>query len=199
MKIVALSGSQREKGFNNLLIEKFIEEYRGYCADVQLNVLQAGTLELAPCRVDCPQLCKQKAFQCVLKDDIQQVVSELRSADAVIIASPLYIKIPAAMNTLLERLVALAFSAETASLGPSIFDGTPCLLFAMAEYTDPKIILQHLQDVALVLKMEPIHLKSYPYLGVGGIGDIGQKPSTGPLAPFEQIKLMAKTLAKRGR
>ncbi len=197
MQVVTISGSQRKKGFTNRLVSLVLDEMEQLCPDMVTNMVQASSLRLNPCKVDCGQLCKKNHFCCTQDDDVMSVVEKLAGADAVILASPLYIKIPSAFNMLLERLVALCFSAETAATGSSVFDGKVCGLVAMAEYTDPQEILRHMHDVALVLKMEPVHLKTYPYLGVGGIGNLDEQKSMGPLKPFAQAKLLARALIER--
>jgi hypothetical protein len=55
------------------------------------------------------------------------------------------------------------------------------------------VILEYLHDFCLLLKMKPIELPSFSYLGVGGHGDLEKDEI---FHPFERARQLAEGLAK---
>ena len=62
---------------------------------------------------------------------------------------------------------------------------------AVAEHSTPQAILEHLHDFCLLLKMRPITLQSFPYLGVGGHGKLEKDEI---FSPFDRAKELAAEL-----
>ena len=67
----------------------------------------------------------------------------------------------------------------------------PCGLVAVAEYSNPHVLLEYLHDFCLLLKMQPVELHAFPYLGVGGHGDLDRDEI---FRPFERAKDLAEAL-----
>jgi multimeric flavodoxin WrbA len=94
-------------------------------------------------------------------------------ADALVIGSPLYFRgPPAKMQAFIERLISLSFfleSRDESAVSPVA--GKLCGLVGTAEYSNPHQILEYLVDFCTVLKMRPVLLDKFPYLGVAAQGD----------------------------
>ena len=74
--------------------------------------------------------------------------------------------------------------------------GKRCGLISVSEYSDPQFILEYLTGVCHLLAMEPIRLSRFPYLGVGGQGDVSDDPVFRPLrACHEMAERLASALA----
>lgn len=196
-KILCIIGSMKKDGNTGRLAKFVVEEARRLDAAISSEFLYASDLSVGPCKVVCSAFCAKTPHTCAVMDDVPMVLDKIRQADAVLLASPLYINIPATLNALLERLVQLAFAAETNGIPPDPgINGKPCALAAVAEYTDPSHVLEHLHRVALCLKMRPLLIQKYPYIGVGGQGRLEDHSV---LSPFERGKDLARRLAEELR
>lgn len=194
MKILCIIGSMKKDGNTNRLAKFIVEEAKRLNSHIATDFLYASELSINPCKVVCSAFCTKTPHTCAIKDDLSLVLDKIRQADAVLLASPLYINIPATLNTLLERLVQLAFMAETNGIHPDPgIKGKPCALVAVAEYTDPSQVLEHLHRVALCLKMRPLLIQKYPYIGVSGQGKL---EDNSVLSPFERGKDLAHRLVE---
>jgi len=120
-------------------------------------------------------------------------------ADAVIFGAPQYFRgPPAGFHAMIERMISMAYYYETAGHAHdgSPLAGTPCGLVAVAEYSNPHAILEYLHDFCLLLKMRPIELPSFPYLGVGGHGDL---ETDEVFRPFKRAQELARGLLEAAR
>jgi multimeric flavodoxin WrbA len=120
-------------------------------------------------------------------------------AEALIIGAPLYFRAPPArFQALIERLISMFFFHETQGSGDdeSPLKGKPCGLIGVAEYSNPHQILEYLHDFCTVLKMSPVMLERFPYLGVAGQGDVRQDTI---FDPFERSKDLAGAIIKELR
>jgi len=118
----------------------------------------------------------------------------MKSADALVLGAPHYFRgPPAAFHTMIERMQSMAFFYEAAGhpFAGLPLVGTPCGLVAVAEYSNPHVVLEYLHDAAMLLKMRPVELPTFPYLGVGGHGDIGRDEI---FRPFDRAKALAAAL-----
>ena len=108
-RILGLNTSARRHGNTELLIRHVLRGAAGEGAETRL--LSAGELDLHPC-TGCMS-CVMRDRDCVLKDDLGQVLEALRWADAVVIGSPTYVLGVCAVARLLqERLLRLGMSRE---------------------------------------------------------------------------------------
>ncbi len=122
------------------------------------------------------------------------VLGRMKEADAIVIGTPHYFRgPPAGFHTMIERMQSMAFFYESAghSHEGSLLENKPCGLVAVAEYSNPNVILEYLHDFCLLLKMQPIELPSFPYLGVGGHGELERDEI---FEPFERSKELAAEL-----
>jgi multimeric flavodoxin WrbA len=85
MKVIAFNGSPRRGGNTELLL---LESIRGLKdSGIEATVYQLGALNLRPC-LNCGT-CDDTG-RCIIKDDMQTIHDDIRSADRIIVASPIF-------------------------------------------------------------------------------------------------------------
>ncbi|AKB55524.1 iron-sulfur protein [Methanosarcina sp. A14] len=103
MKILGISGSPR-KGKNcekMILTALEIAKERGF----ETDTVFISNMEIAPCKV-CGACVENDS--CVIEDDMEEVYEKMRSADGIIVASPVYMgNYPAQLKALFDRSVLL--------------------------------------------------------------------------------------------
>jgi multimeric flavodoxin WrbA len=85
MRVLAFNGSPRKGGNTEVLLTEALRGAKEQGAEVQLFTL--NTMTLRPCQ-GCGG-CDATAV-CVMKDDMQAVHREIRTADRIIVASPIF-------------------------------------------------------------------------------------------------------------
>lgn len=116
-KVVILKASPRKKGNSNALAAAFADEARKAGATVVQH--DVANMEIGGCRGCCG--CKKKGA-CVFDDDFGKVAEDLRDADGIVIASPVYwYTFPAQIKALIDRWFSLCvtgkdFSGKKAAL-----------------------------------------------------------------------------------
>src|SRR3990172_686201 len=85
MKVLAFNGSPRKGGNTELLLNEAIRGAREMRAEVKVYVL--NELDIGPC-----QHCGgcDDTGHCVILDDMQDVHNDIRAADRIILASPIF-------------------------------------------------------------------------------------------------------------
>lgn len=189
MKILAIVGSMRKNGQTNRVVSWVLDEISALVPEVQTDILFAADWAVQPCRVVCSEYCSTHPFRCSIRDDLAGIFERMAAADALLIGTPLYFRgPPAKMQALVERLVSVAFfleSRDETALSPVA--GKPCGLIGTAEYSNPHQILEYLADFCMVLKMRPVLLDRFPYLGVAGQGDAGCDESFYPIKRSREL------------
>lgn len=100
MKVIAIYGSARKKGFSSLAVDAAAEYFAGKGAEVKKYRLP--DMEIKQCR-GCFS-CKRKEG-CVLKDDMTELFQEIVSSDFVIFGSPIYcFDVSGSFKLMFERL-----------------------------------------------------------------------------------------------
>ncbi|MBU1913373.1 MAG: flavodoxin family protein [Candidatus Omnitrophica bacterium] len=85
MKILAISGSPRRDGNTEILLDKALDAAKNKGANIKKIVL--SELKFSPC-LECENIRKDGI--CIIKDDWQKIVSEIKKADGLILASPIF-------------------------------------------------------------------------------------------------------------
>lgn len=122
MKVIAFNGSPRTKKWNTItLLENALRGAASVGAEKEL--IQLYDLNYSGCIscFACKKLSRKKDGFCAVKDDLTLVLERVRSADALIIGTPIYFGTEsAATRALLERLLFpyLNYSKEMKSLFP---------------------------------------------------------------------------------
>ncbi|MDA8422084.1 MAG: flavodoxin family protein [Nitrospiraceae bacterium] len=85
MKVIAFNGSPRRGGNTEILLTEAIRGVKDQGSEV--TTYNLDTLALRPC-LNCGKC--DEAAQCVVQDDMQTILREIRSADRIIVASPIF-------------------------------------------------------------------------------------------------------------
>lgn len=175
MRVLGIIGSMRKNGHTSTLVNQVISDMRLIDPDLEADLVYIVDQTIHPCRVVCSNYCSNNPYQCSISDDGVEILHQMIAADVLVIGAPLYFRAPPArFQALIERLISIFFFKETQGSGDdeSPLGGKPCGLVAVAEYSNPHQILEYLHDFCTVLKMRPVMLDKFPYLGVAGQGDI---------------------------
>ncbi|MFX0091642.1 MAG: flavodoxin family protein [Candidatus Hodarchaeota archaeon] len=198
MQVLGIVGSMRKKKHTNTLVNQVINDMKLTDSNIVADIIYIADKTIHPCKVVCSNYCSKNSFQCSISDDATEILHLMMKADALIIGAPLYFRAPPArFQALIERLISIFFFNETQGEGSrdskSPLYGKPCGLIGVAEYSNPYQILEYLHDFCMVLKMKPVALEKFPYLGIAGQGDVNQDKI---FRPFERAKDLADTIVK---
>jgi len=195
MHVLAIVGSMRKARNTETLVRAVLSEMTGIDPAVTSEIVHISDLDCSPCRVLCHEAnCSAHPFRCSIDDDVMDVLARMMEADVVVLGAPQYFRgPPAGFHAMIERMQSMAFFYEAARHPheASPLADKPCGLVAVAEYTTPHAILEYLHDFTLLLKMRPVELPSFPYLGVGGHGELERDEI---FHPFERCQDLAKRL-----
>ena len=86
MKIVTLLGSPRTNGNSATIAQHFMQTAAGLGAEIQS--FELNRLTYRGCQA-C-YACKKGREECVLNDDLSEVLAAVQAADVVVLASPVY-------------------------------------------------------------------------------------------------------------
>ncbi len=191
MRILGIVGSMRKDSHTSTLVKQVISDIQSSRPDATAELLYIARQTVHPCRVVCSNYCSNNPYQCSISDDVTEILEQMAKADALIIGAPLYFRAPPAkFQALIERLISIFFFRETQGGGgdESPLAGKPCGLVSVAEYSNPHQILEYLHDFCTVLRMRPVLLDRFPYLGVAGQGDVSKDVV---FNPFQRSKELA--------
>lgn len=102
-KVLILSGSPRKGGNSDLLCDEFM---RGAIESGNtVEKIRVAEKNIGYCKA-C-YYCKDHNGQCVIKDDMQEVLQKIIEADVIVLASPVYFySVDAQLKALIDRTVA---------------------------------------------------------------------------------------------
>ena len=104
MKIIGICGSPRDKNTSYMLrtvLEATGEEY---------ELVNLKDKDIKPC--DACEGC-YRSYQCVIKDDMQEIYDKLSKADIIVLGSPTYFdNVTATMKAFIDRCLPLYLSEE---------------------------------------------------------------------------------------
>jgi len=104
-EVMALSGSlRRDKSSTSEILIPFLDGMKDAGASVTLHYVK--DLRISPCIGDF-HCWYTKPGHCRIKDDMQRLYPEIRKADILVLAIPVYIPLPGEMQNLLNRLCPL--------------------------------------------------------------------------------------------
>jgi multimeric flavodoxin WrbA len=99
-KVVAFIGSPRENGNTSAIVKEIVRGSQS--KEVEAKVYILNEMDIKPCQ-GC-FFC-QKKDGCAIKDDMQSVYEDIKTADAIVIGSPIYMyNVTAQTKLLLDRL-----------------------------------------------------------------------------------------------
>lgn len=128
-KIIVLSGSVRKGGNTELLVHSFFE---GAKQNNEVEIISVRDYQVKPC-TGCNFCRKNDGNQCCQKDDMEIIYEKLKTADILVIASPVYFYgISAQLKAVVDRfhspirktfpIKQLALLAVAADTLPEVFD-----------------------------------------------------------------------------
>lgn len=129
MKILVVSGSPRENGNTEIMVESFAKGARESGNTVMVKKL--SSLKVAPC-LDC-EYCFSHDGVCSQHDDMSEILEAVDQADMMVFASPIYwSNVSAQLKAVIDRLYARAkkgFHPTCSALlldsgSPGVYDGT---------------------------------------------------------------------------
>jgi len=178
MKLLGVVGSMRKEGNTYKMVKAALESAREQGAETE--VVHISDMNIEPCRA-CYDQCSKQPYICPLQDDLAAVLDRMKGADAIIIGSPLYFKVPSRLTALAERLVCLAYFHEMRGFtGPEPLEDKPIGFVVATGGGDPRPVFELLFNLALSLKMKPVIMKTFPYFGVAAVGGIEPKEGYDP-------------------
>lgn len=86
MKVVCLLGSPRINGNSSTMAHKFCETLKE--AGAEIKYIELNKLNYRGCQA-C-DACRKTHTQCILKDDLANVLEIAKEADVIVLASPIY-------------------------------------------------------------------------------------------------------------
>jgi multimeric flavodoxin WrbA len=99
MKAVCIAGSPRENGNTDTIVSAVLRGLEAH--GVQTSLIRLSGMNIGCCR-GCKACCQ--TGECVQKDDVKRIVSDMLAADLVIVASPSYWgDVTAQMKTFIDR------------------------------------------------------------------------------------------------
>ena len=138
MRVLGIMGSPRIKGNTDLLLDEALKGAQSQGAEVEKIIVDK--LKIAPCREYYGCL---RDGNCVIRDDMDDIYPKLLSADAIIVASPMFFYgLSSQLKALIDRCQALwakkyilkqdvsgpnrkgAFIAVGATRGKQLFGGS---------------------------------------------------------------------------
>jgi multimeric flavodoxin WrbA len=105
-KAVVINGSPRmERGYTAMIVKPFVEGMMD--AGSHVEVFYASRLKVKPCACGTMYCWNEIPGECCIKDKMELLYSELRQADILILATPVYIPLPGDMQNIVNRLCPL--------------------------------------------------------------------------------------------
>jgi len=196
MHILGIVGSMRKNRHTNFLVNGVVDNIKAAASDVTSEIIYSVDKQIEPCRVTCNKFCSENPYKCVTADGAAETIEAMIKADVVVIGTPLYFRsAPSKFYTLVEKIIAIFFNYQANGKAEveSPLKNKPCGLVGVAEYSNPHQMLEYLNDFCTLLNMNPVRISKFPYLGVGGQGDVTKDEI---FKPFERSKDLASALIK---
>lgn len=106
VRAVAINGSPRmEKGATARLLNAFAGGMNEGGFDVE--IIQASQYKIKPCNCGKLYCWNDEPGECCIEDDMQLIYPKLREAEILILATPVYIPLPGALQNVLNRMCPL--------------------------------------------------------------------------------------------
>jgi multimeric flavodoxin WrbA len=169
MKIVALLGSPRPQGNSSTLAQKFLDTARELGAEVQVYPL--NRMSFQGCQ-GCGA-CKTERENCILEDDLAPVLEDVKEADVLLLASPVYFgDISGQLKCFFDRTYSY-ITPEFATRVPGGKQALVVLVQANPEESQFNDIFPRYQRWLKFFGFDPVHLLRA--VGVKDLGDIEQQ------------------------
>jgi multimeric flavodoxin WrbA len=172
INVVAFSSTPRAKGNSAILADEILKGAAE--AGAATEKIRLHGLNIRPCAA-CNACSKSVAAPCIIKDDLQPLLVKMRSADAFVLASPIYFcAVNAQMKLFLDRWISLFSADNTAALRGKRM----ALAFAYGDkdpFTSGTInALRMFQDAAFALGLDLVGWVAVSCLNAG---EVRNKPA----------------------
>ncbi|MFA5260061.1 MAG: flavodoxin family protein [Candidatus Omnitrophota bacterium] len=105
--ILILNGSPKRIGNTTKLVEWFVEGALSNGGKVEINRVASLNFKSNGC-LSCRRCQSNKAYECVLDDDVRKVLKKMIKADTIVFATPLYFYGPSAqLKLIMDRMFSL--------------------------------------------------------------------------------------------
>lgn len=193
MKIFGICASHRKGGSSHRLLEEAMKGVKEADPKAETKIVEFARLKIGPCIAICPA-CGKEPFECVVKDDLQMVFNEMKSADGILIASPRYFIVPSKLQALIERLYCVNYITkyhDPTATHPLANKPIGFLTVSATGGYSTITLLQHLEEFVLWLNMKPIMTKTFPFRGV-----VAKDPAEKDSQALQRAKTLGQSIAK---
>jgi multimeric flavodoxin WrbA len=194
MKIVGICASHRKGGSSYRLLEEAMKGVKEVNPVAETKIIELATLKISHCMAICPEGCSRVTFECAVKDDLQTVFDEMKSADGILIASPRYFIVPSKLQALMERMYCVNYCTKydnPEAVHPLANKPIGFLTVSASGGYSTMPLLEHLEKFALWLNMRPIITKTFPFRGV-----VSTDPVEKDLKALQHARTLGQTLTK---
>ena len=103
---IAINGSPRkDKGNTALVLASFLEGMKD--AGVEAETIIVDNLDVKPCSCSTMRCWYGTPGECCIRDEMDSVYPRLRTADMLVLATPVYVPLPGRMQDFLNRICPL--------------------------------------------------------------------------------------------
>jgi len=176
------------------LLEEAMKGVKEVNPIAEIKIIELAKLKINPCMSTCPEGCARETFECALKDDLQTVFDEMKSADGILIASPRYFIVPSKLQALIERMYCVNYCTKyenPEAVHPLTNKPIGFLTVSASGGYSTIPLLEHLEKFALWLNMKPIMTKTFPFRGV-----VAKDPAQKDTQALQRAKTLGQTIAK---
>jgi len=194
MKIVGICGSHRRGGSSYRLLEEAMKGVKEVNPTAETKIIELARLKINPCMSTCPEGCARETFECAIKDDLQTVFNEMKSADGILIASPRYFIVPSKLQAMMERMYCVNYCTKYENpdaVHPFTNKPIGFLTVSASGGYSTIPLLEHLEKFALWLNMKPIMTKTFPFRGI-----VAKDPAEKDSQALQRAKTLGQTMAK---
>ncbi|MEA2090283.1 MAG: flavodoxin family protein [Thermoproteota archaeon] len=194
MKIVGICASHRKGGSSYRLLEEAMKGVKEVNPTAETKIIELAKLKINPCIATCPEGCARETFECAIKDGLQTVFDEMRSADGILIASPRYFIVPSKLQALMERTYCVNYCIKydnPEAIHPLTNKPIGFLTVSASGGYSTIPLLEHLEKFALWLNMKPIMTKTFLFRGV-----VAKDPAEKDSQALQRAKTLGQTIAK---
>lgn len=167
-------------------------------SSIDTKIIELAALMIGPCIATCayvdPAVCAKQPFECNVKDDLQVVFEEMKSADGILIASPRYFIVPSKLQALIERLYCVNYITKydnPTATHPLANKPIGFLTVSATGRYSTMPLLVHLEKFCLWLNMRPVSIKTFPFRGV-----VAKDPASKDTKALQRARTLGQTLVK---
>jgi len=194
VKIVGICASHRKGGSSYRLLEEAMKGVKEVNLTAETKIVELAKLRINSCMSICPEGCSRVSFECVMKDDLQTVFAEMKSADGILISSPRYFIVPSKLQALMERMYCVNYCTKydhPEAVHPLANKPIGFLTVSASGGYSTIPLLEHLEKFALWLNMKPVMTKTFPFRGV-----VATDPAEKDMQALQRAKALGQTIAK---